>query len=620
MSMIIDCLREIYLIDVLSTPFTLKIGSKNETSTHFSIMLTKLLFISVAIFFTLQMNTLISQEDLSVSITVKDLVMRKKINMNSNNFIFAFRLEDYSGNPLLNDDKLFNYFHFDVAYQNVSKQETIKTNSTPLNYTKCQRKDFKELEDYFDKNKLESAFCLTNFSFDLKGFWDEDEVGYFLLNMEYCKNSTRNFTCENLDTVTALTPGSYMSLYIENFEYNTENMSFPLKKSMKNHFNILNPSFAHIRREFFKKVDILTDDNLLISNYEKQEFFKYHQSEKDYVTSQTQLFQYNLYTADSMDTVTRKQKKIINVLALVGGFSQFLFGIFFFCSKTFNKRQQTLDIINEIYNFDMREENKFNNFDRSKFKHVSAEIAQPEDNSKRKEIEINQETLANEHILTKVDDDKENFKFWQINERANIEEISSKSNENTEPKENEKENKKERNQSEHLTNVHNESFDRLNSNLIKLQNKKYSPLIFSFYETIIVSLLPCLRSKRLKKKEELYKKAFNETNHYANIFGLTKGMMDIQKIKFLFLSKSQIAIFNFLSKPLIALNHRRNSYHKSGYKIKKMFSLLQKDDRAIKKICEYYQVLFKSKSAITSDIDVKLLEWLDEDMKTLFNE
>lgn len=603
MNSIFNNIKNFYGIDVLATPFTLKVGKKTQTSTHFSIILTKLLFLSIAVFFALQINSLFSLQDLQVSISAKDLMTRKEINLNSENFIFAFRLEDYNGDPLLNDDDLFRYFTFEVMYLNFSKKIDDLNEKRKINFSRCNRQDFNGVDEYFIKNKLDTAFCLSNFSFDLTGYWDEDHVGYFYFNLNFCENSTDNQNCETSDKIKEIMAEPYISLYIENYEYDFQNMTSPIKRSIKNRYNYIESSMAHVRTEFYKKVEFYTDSNFMFTDPEKQEFFKYHEADKDFMVSNTTLFQYFLYTSDTMDIVRKTPKKISDVLALIGGFSQFLYIIFSFTSAGLNRRQQNLDLLNEVYNFDLKDDTKINASAFSKKKKVSISFSENQSKKKEKNNIISKVSLTNDPIYKK-ENYSEDFKFWQINERAEKEQKNiSNLSANLDNRKSESQRRLE----------NNDSHDDLNLNLSKLRSKYYSPLSFSLCETLILSFFPCLKSQRLIKKEELYQKGLLDSHNYIDILGIITSMMDLQKIKFLFMTKDQISIFNFLSKPLMALSYRRNSLHKSGYKLKKMFSLLQKDDETIKKISKYYESVMRS--GTTSEIDCKLFEWLDDDMK-----
>ena len=167
----------------------------------------------------------------------------------------------------------------------------------------------------------------------------------------------------------------------------------------------------------------------------------------------------------------------------------------------------------------------------------------------------------------------------------------------------------------------NKSLKYLNEAKISTKNK----LQFSFWEILRSIFFPFCLSKNHKKKLKLYTKASDDLLKYINIMELVQMLQQVEKLKVIMLNKNQLALFNFLSKPLISLEKpsdpvpNDSETDNSGTKVSRMMRYMQGGNMKehCKDIISYYNDLLESGNY--SEIDKKLFELLDDDFRTVID-
>jgi len=149
--------------------------------------------------------------------------------------------------------------------------------------------------------------------------------------------------------------------------------------------------------------------------------------------------------------------------------------------------------------------------------------------------------------------------------------------------------------------------------------KNNSKLKFSTCELIMCILIPFALPHKLKNKFRLYEKACEYLMKYINIFYLIRMVDDVQKLKSILLNNQQIALFNYISKPIIKLQDDENVETHDNYlsNLEKVFMLANNNDtqneEIILEIMGYYQEL--KLNGAWSLIDARLFDYLDENFK-----
>ena len=126
--------------------------------------------------------------------------------------------------------------------------------------------------------------------------------------------------------------------------------------------------------------------------------------------------------------------------------------------------------------------------------------------------------------------------------------------------------------------------------------------------------------KELKLKFKLYQKSSGYLMKYIDIFYLIRMVDDVQKLKSILLNNHQIALFNYISKPMISLHNddeKEEGFENYLSHLEKFFILSKSNQKELltQDIIKYYGEL-KANGGWTL-IDKKLFDYLDEKFKKI---
>ena len=133
----------------------------------------------------------------------------------------------------------------------------------------------------------------------------------------------------------------------------------------------------------------------------------------------------------------------------------------------------------------------------------------------------------------------------------------------------------------------------------KTNNINFNLLNYFFLK--VKDLFCCSKSL----KEKLFLKAHQIYDQEIDLVKILQRIQDIEKLKYLLLTEKQMALFNFLEKPLIIVTNDKNNEDSRMSNSKKIGTISQRD-QAI----EYYNELKKSENL--DPIDKKLFAMVDK--------
>ena len=274
-------LLSIFQYDIFNHQFFLRIGTKNKNSTPFSMIISHIFLITMVIYFLFSSFNTFLHTNPQINIQDFDVNTRSYIHLDSTNFHFAFRLEDNNGNSL-KIDNISKYFDIEVTYYSQIHNETVPwytINEISYGFEPCLQEDFFEFETYFETN-LKNAFCLTNHSFDLGGFWDENQMSYLYMTINMCEEDDPG--CVGRDAITEIFKGNYLTFYIETQNVDGNDYNNPLKKSLKYYSYLLDTNIKKDVNFYIEEVQLKTNDALIYnSGSNLQGFFKQNQVVKE---------------------------------------------------------------------------------------------------------------------------------------------------------------------------------------------------------------------------------------------------------------------------------------------------------------------------------------------------
>jgi len=181
-------------IDMYSKKIGFSYHGHEKISSFFGLFLTlAYIFVSLTLFIYEIIKTFQRKE-----LTVYDSTMygteMPSININSDQFYFAFGLEDPSTSSRFIDDRI--YIPKIVFVDKVKvNDELVTANQITLEYEKCNVEKFGEkYQSLFIKHELDNSYCLkdTNFNLTLAGGYKYDRMTYIRIRIYPCVNSTEN--------------------------------------------------------------------------------------------------------------------------------------------------------------------------------------------------------------------------------------------------------------------------------------------------------------------------------------------------------------------------------------------------------------------------------------------
>lgn len=150
------------------------------------------------------------------------------------------------------------------------------------------------------------------------------------------------------------------------------------------------------------------------------------------------------------------------------------------------------------------------------------------------------------------------------------------------------------------------NFQEFQKSYYKRKAKKeanlYLPITANFR-----SKIPGCKNNESDELVLLYEKGMaylDKTLNYIKIFRL---MQDVDKLKLLLLTKEQVSLFNYTSKPILSLNP-------SIHNLSEALEDISDEYKSIHEIFYYFERIVKSKNPIT-ELDKKLISFLDYDLQ-----
>ena len=336
-----------------------KIGS------YFGFFLTLVYVFASLILFIYQIILALQRKELVVYDTTMYSQEMPSINLDINNFYFAFGLEDPKSSNRIIDDSI--YIPRIVFVDKIKKNDKLETaEQRILEYEKCNVKKFgQNFQHLFIKNELNNSYCLKNIDFNLTfaGGYKYERMTYIRIRIYPCVNSTENNnTCKPQKDIDYYMSSGYFSIILKDFGLNPSNYAIPVlpklqdlyttidKKTMKNY--ILN----------FGVTEVHTDTGIINENIKINKYLQFRnelqtssfRDEEEYYSGKSVI----LVQMKLDDTVTiqkRSYTKISSIFSRIGGYMQLLNTVFLLITSIFNSLDSQLKIINSIFNFNLKQ-------------------------------------------------------------------------------------------------------------------------------------------------------------------------------------------------------------------------------------------------------------------------
>jgi hypothetical protein len=287
------------------------------------------------------------------------------VNINNNNFYFAFGLEDPINTKRFIDESIYypqitfvNNVKIDGEFQNLY--------NLSLDYERCYEDNFGNNYQHLIKKELNNSYCLKNFDQNLKlsGGYKYEEISYITIKIFPCKNTTENQNhCKPQKEIDYYLTTTHLSILFKDLGLNPSNYSFPVVPIFQDLLFTIDKRLYQNYILNFGITEIHTDIGLFTQKMKIEKYLQFRQSYHNIFLRETEedikgndnLCEIQLKLEDTIIIQTRQSMKIYEVFSKIGGLMQLIYTIFQLISILVNKFNLELKIINSIFKFNLQE-------------------------------------------------------------------------------------------------------------------------------------------------------------------------------------------------------------------------------------------------------------------------
>ena len=287
------------------------------------------------------------------------------IDITSEQFYFAFGLEDPVTSNRFIDDGI--YIPKIVYVDKIKKNDELVTaNQFTLEYEKCNVEKFgKNYQHLFLPHELDNSYCLkdTNLNLTLAGGYKYERFTYIRIRIYPCVNSTENNnSCKPQEVIDQYLSSGYFSIIMKDIGLNPLNYTSPILPTLQDLYTTIDKRIYKNYILNFRVTEISTDTGLITEDVKKNKYLQYFKElqtftfrdEEDYYQGKSViLVQFKL--DDTILTQRRIYTKIAEIFSRIGGYMQLINTIFILLSSIINKIHSSLKIINSIFKFNIKE-------------------------------------------------------------------------------------------------------------------------------------------------------------------------------------------------------------------------------------------------------------------------
>ena len=309
------------------------------------------------IFYTIET---INKNDIKVhdSILYQNEVPEMRIN--SNNFYFAFGVENYlTGFTRFIDETI--YFPKVLFINKIKEGSTFKEiEENLLDYERCDESKFGiEYQNLLVNGELNNSYCLNNFNLTLSGNFKYDRLSYIKINIYPCVNTTENNNhCKPQEIINTFLSGTFISVLVKDIGLEPSNYLNPVVPQFQDIYVTIDKSYFRDFVIFFGITEIQTDEGLFFEDFHKERYINYmkttqgiyYQDEKNYNNGDS-ICEVQFRMSDDIRIQKRTYRKMSEVFAITGGYMQLISTIFSIITFLTNKIEYEVEMVNSLFNF-----------------------------------------------------------------------------------------------------------------------------------------------------------------------------------------------------------------------------------------------------------------------------
>ena len=361
----------LFNFDMYSKRTSFFFNNQEKITSNFGFFLTLVYIISSIVLFIYQIIIAIRRNELKVYDSTIHAQEMPSITVNSDQFYFAFGLEDPTTSNRFIDNSI--YIPKIVYIDKVKINNEFKTaEQRILEYEKCDVRKFgHNYQHLFIKDELNNSYCLkdTDFNITFAGGYKYERMTYIRIRIYPCVNTTENNnSCKSQEEIDHYMSSGYFSIILKDFGLNPSNYSFPTAPVLEDLYTTIDKKIIKNYILNFGITEIHTDEGILQENMNIQRYLQYRKElqtftfrdEQDYYDGRSVIL-VQLKLDDTTVVQKRSYTKISDIFSRIGGYMQLMNTVFLLLTSILNKLHCELKIINSIFNFNLKENNKNKN-------------------------------------------------------------------------------------------------------------------------------------------------------------------------------------------------------------------------------------------------------------------
>ena len=251
--------------DIYSKRISFFYNNQEKIGSYFGFFLTIIYIIISLTLFIYNLDSAFKRKEMKVYDSTMKAQEIPTINVNSNNFYFAFGLEDpISLNRFIDESVYYPQILF-INKIKINGEFITKTEKI-LEFEKCREENFgSDYQHLFLKGELNNSYCLKDFNYNLTltGGFKYEKMTYFRIKLFPCVNSTENNNhCKPQEKIDYFFSSNYFSILIKNFGLNPSNYSFPVVPVLEDLFTTIDKNLYRSLLIDFGITEIHTDKSL----------------------------------------------------------------------------------------------------------------------------------------------------------------------------------------------------------------------------------------------------------------------------------------------------------------------------------------------------------------------
>ena len=199
---------------------------------------------------------------------------------------------------------------------------------------------------------LSNLICLKKPNFTIKGYWDEDEIEFFDIEIKTCVNNSDQAICKSKEEITEFFKIKYFNIFVLQQNIDIKNYEKPMFTILQTFYTGLEIGRRKEWNNYLKKTKILTDSQIAYEKYDEIDAYIFEEGSIDFMKSDEQLLSFNIYSSDFTQVYSRRYEKLFSLLASLGGILNPLLLIGSIIIKYFNDWKINELIMNKIYTLD----------------------------------------------------------------------------------------------------------------------------------------------------------------------------------------------------------------------------------------------------------------------------